>query len=78
MLKILKSQDVEKQTDRIFENRNEEFFTSKEAANYLRTSPKQIRNWVYEGKLRHYKLLSRKLLFRKEDLDALLKPRGGL
>ena len=78
MLKIIKSQDAEVQTDRIFENRTEGFFTSKEAANYLRTSPSQIRNWVYEGKLRHYKLLSRKLLFRKEDLDALLTPRGGL
>ena len=53
------------------------FWTSKEAANYLRTTPKQIRNWAYQGKLAYYKLLGRKLLFRKIDLDALLVKKGG-
>jgi len=40
---------------------------------YLRTTPKQIRNWVYQGKIRSYKLLGRSLRFRVEDLDSLLK-----
>lgn len=59
------------------ENKKGGFWTSKEAANYLRTTPKQIRNWAYQGKLAYYKLLGRKLLFRKIDLDALLEKKGG-
>ncbi len=51
---------------------------SNEAARYLRTCPQQIRNWVYQKKLKAYKLFGKKkLLFKKSDLDALLKPIGG-
>ncbi|MER2513182.1 MAG: helix-turn-helix domain-containing protein [Nitrosomonas ureae] len=49
---------------------------TKEAAVYLRTSPKQIRSWVYQGKIRAYKLLGRSYRFRKQDLDSLLKGVG--
>ncbi len=62
----------------IFETKKGGFWTSKEAANYLRTTPKQIRNWAYQGRLAYYKLLGRKLLFRKSDLDALLEKKGGI
>lgn len=47
-----------------------------EAAVYLRTSPKQIRSWVYQGKIRAYKLLGRSYRFRRQDLDSLLKGVG--
>ena len=44
-----------------------------EAAVYLRTTPKQIRNWVYQGKIKGYKLLGHSYRFRRDDLDSLLK-----
>lgn len=44
-----------------------------EAAEYLRTSPAQIRNWVYQGKIKAHKLFDRSLRFKKSDLDFLLK-----
>ncbi len=46
-----------------------------EAAEYLRTSPKQIRKWVYQGKLKAYKLFSKSLRFKRSELDLLLE--GG-
>ena len=49
------------------------WLNTKEAAVYLRTSPKQIRSWVYQGKIRAYKLLGRSYRFRKQDLDLLVK-----
>ena len=51
------------------------WLNTNEAAEYLRTSPKQIRKWVYEGKIKAYKLLSKSLRFKKNDLDLLFK--GG-
>ncbi len=45
-----------------------------EAANYLGVSPNTLRNWVNAGKIaavRHP--LNDYRLFKKEDLDALLK-----
>ena len=50
---------------------------TKEAAKFLRTSPGQIRNWVYLGKVPAYRLLGRKLLFKKSDLDRLIHRLGG-
>lgn len=44
-----------------------------EAAEYLRTSPKQLRNWVYQGKVKAYKLLGKSLRFKKSELDQLFK-----
>ncbi|MBS1983285.1 MAG: helix-turn-helix domain-containing protein [Bdellovibrionales bacterium] len=52
---------------------NFKWFNTKEAAVYLGTTPKQIRNWVYQGKVKSYKLLGRGLRFQKNDLDLLLK-----
>lgn len=54
---------------------NSRWFKTTEAAEYLRTSPKQIRKWVYQGKIRAYKLLGKSLRFRKSELDLLLE--GG-
>ena len=57
--------------DRFFEN--SKWLNTKEAAEYLRTSPKQIRKWRYQGKLRGYKLLEKSLRFERAALDLLLK-----
>jgi len=48
-----------------------------EASAYLRTTPKQLRNWVYQGKVKFSKLFGR-LRFKKTDLDSLLTYKGGL
>lgn len=45
---------------------------TREAAEYLRTTPKQIRNWIYQGKIKAYKLFERNYRFKKSDLDSLL------
>ena len=57
----------------IFENLN--WLKTKEAAQYLRTSPKQLRKWVYQGRVKAYKLLGKSLRFKKSELDLLLE--GG-
>ena len=49
--------------------------TTKETAEYLRSTPKQIRKWVYQGKIKAYKLCGKSLRFKKVELDLLLK--GG-
>jgi excisionase family DNA binding protein len=51
----------------------EKWLNTREAAVYLCTTPKQIRNWVYQGKIRSFKLLGRSLRFRVKDLDSLFK-----
>lgn len=57
----------------VFENFK--WLNTKETAEYLRTSPKQIRKWVYQGRLKAYKLLGKSLRFKKSELDLLLE--GG-
>ncbi len=52
------------------------WLSTNEAAEYLRTTPKQIRNWVYQGKVRFSKLFGR-LRFKKSDLDSLHIFKGG-
>jgi excisionase family DNA binding protein len=52
---------------------NSKWLRTEETAEYLRTSPAQIRNWVYQGRLKAYKLLGRSLRFKKTDLDLLLE-----
>ena len=52
------------------------WMTTNEAADYLRTTPKQIRNWVYQGKIKPYKLLGRSLRFRRSDLDSVISSPG--
>ena len=51
------------------------WLNTKEAAEYLRTTPKQLRKWVYQGKVKAYKLLEKSLRFKKTDLELLFK--GG-
>ncbi len=66
------------QVSQLFENRIsslEILLTTKEAAEYLRTSPKQLRNWVYQGKVKAYKLLGKSLRFKASELGLLIK--GG-
>jgi excisionase family DNA binding protein len=46
-----------------------------EAAEYLRIQPKQLRKWVYQGRVKAYKLLGKSLRFKKSELDLLFK--GG-
>ena len=48
------------------------WFNTKEAAAYLRTSPQQLRTWVYQGRVPAYKLLGKSLRFKKSDLETLL------
>ena len=49
------------------------WMTSKEAAFYLRMSPAQLRNMVWQGQVKCYRLRGR-LRFLRGDLDQLLKP----
>jgi excisionase family DNA binding protein len=70
----------EEVSDRITSDQKQFFENSKwlktiEAAEYLRTTPKQIRKWVYQGKLKAYRLLGKSLRFRRSELDLLFK--GG-
>ncbi|MCB0390969.1 MAG: helix-turn-helix domain-containing protein [Bdellovibrionales bacterium] len=51
------------------------WLTTKEAAEYLRTSPGQMRKWVYQGRVNAYKLLGKSLRFKKSELDHLIQ--GG-
>lgn len=50
---------------------------TKEAAKFLRTTPGQIRNWVYLGKVPAYRLLGKKLLFKIAELNLLVQRLGG-
>ncbi|HLG18215.1 MAG TPA: helix-turn-helix domain-containing protein [Bdellovibrionota bacterium] len=49
------------------------WMTTKEAAFYLRVSAGQVRNMVWRGQVRTYRLQNR-LRFLRSDLDQLLKP----
>jgi len=49
------------------------WMTTKEAADHLRTTPKQIRNWVYQGRIKCYRILGYNYRFLRDDLDALVK-----
>ena len=51
---------------------NSKWLKTDEAAEYLSTSPAQVRNWVSQGRLKSYKLLGYRLRFRISDLDLLL------
>ena len=50
----------------------EKWYTTKEAASYLRISPNALRIMVHRGKVRAYKLGTR-LRFKINDLDFLIK-----
>ncbi len=49
------------------------WMNAKEAALYLRVSVGQIRNMVWRGQVRSYKIQNR-LRFLRVDLDRLVKP----
>lgn len=49
------------------------WLNTKEAAQLLRTSPGQIRNLVWERKLKSFKYGNR-LRFRRSDVEQLLRP----
>ena len=70
----LTSAKTECENSEFFDNRI--WLNTKEAAEYLRTTPKQLRKWVYQGRVSSYKLLGKSLRFRKSELDLLFK--GGL
>lgn len=66
-----KTNSAENQSALFFENMK--WMTSNEAARYLRVSVAQLRNMVYRGQIRSYKL-QRNLRFLRSDLDRVLKP----
>jgi excisionase family DNA binding protein len=75
---ILKTTEVNSKSEvAIFEslNSSNRWLTTKEAAEYLRSAPKQIRKWVYQGKIKAYKLCGKSLRFKLSELDLLFK--GG-
>ncbi|MGE3680265.1 MAG: helix-turn-helix domain-containing protein [Bdellovibrionales bacterium] len=49
------------------------WMSAKEAALYLRVSVGQIRNMVWRGQLKSYRIQNR-LRFMRMDLDRLMKP----
>lgn len=65
--------EVEVSTEAQFFLNRIKWLTSKEAAFLLRTSEGQIRNWVWNGRLKAYRLGNR-LRFLRSDVEALLKP----
>jgi len=70
--------DLPVKTGVLFENINSSLYkwlTTKEAAEYFRTTPRQIRKWVYQGKIRAYRLCGKSLRFKLSELDLLIK--GG-
>jgi MerR family transcriptional regulator, copper efflux regulator len=55
-------------------NKITEYLTIKEAAELLGVSPSTLRNWEKQGKLStHRNPVNRYRLYRKEDLERLLK-----
>lgn len=50
------------------------WFTSNEAAEYLRITKPALHNMVYRKKLTAYKAGARMKRFKKDDLDALFTP----
>jgi excisionase family DNA binding protein len=68
-----------KPSSSIFENGSAQWLTTKEAAAYLRISPKYLLNLTSNGRVRYYKL-GRSNRFLMSELSQLLlaQPRGGL
>jgi excisionase family DNA binding protein len=63
---------------KLFENQADHWLTTKEAANYLRISPKCLLNLTSNGKIRYFKF-GRRNRFLLNDIKNLLlaNPRGG-
>lgn len=62
----------------IFENRSERWLTTREAAEFLRITPKSLLNLTSNGRIRFYKF-GRSNRFLASELSQLLlaQPRGG-
>tara|TARA_B100001248_G_scaffold203924_1_gene158097 strand:+ start:5209 stop:5475 length:267 start_codon:yes stop_codon:yes gene_type:complete len=73
MIDTTKLDDINLNKNLLFDNFI--WLTTKEAAEYLRTSPGQMRKWVYQGRVNAYKLLGKSLRFKKSELDHLIQ--GG-
>lgn len=71
------SSSLDRSEDAFFGSRivSSNWLTTNEAAEYLRTSPNQIRNWVYQGKIHPYRLFNKSLRFKTSELDLLIE--GG-
>ena len=47
-----------------------EFWTTEETCNYLSVTEKTLRGIVYSGELKRYKILTRKYLYRAENVRS--------
>lgn len=52
-------------------NEKESFLNCKEASDFLVLSERTLREYVKRGMIPHYRSATGRLLFKKEDLDAL-------
>jgi excisionase family DNA binding protein len=64
------SEDNSQSSKSFFENFK--WLTTKEVAEYLGTTPKQIRKWAYQGKIKAYKLLGKSLRFKSTEIKLLI------
>jgi excisionase family DNA binding protein len=55
----------------------DEYLTKREAAKYLKVSPRTINRWVKEGRIQAYRG-PLQLRFKREDLDKALTPLAPL
>ena len=73
MSKDINAVDVSSETSEALIFDKLKWMTSKEAAFYLRVSVGQIRNMVWRGQVKYYRIRNR-LRFLRSDLDHILKP----
>jgi excisionase family DNA binding protein len=52
----------------------DDFLTTTDAAAMLGVSDETVRRWVEAGRLRHIRLPSGQIRFRREDIEAILVP----
>ena len=67
---MMLTHEVQKHTDAVLFDKLK-WLDSKEAATYLRVSVGQLRNMVWQGRIKAYRLSSR-LRFLRSDLDWLM------
>lgn len=49
----------------------------KDVADYLRVSVSAVRKWVYQGRLRAYRVSHKTVRFRKEEVDEFIEQRAS-